>query len=259
MTVPLSDITSHLDALLRIGDIPDYPNAINGIQVGHRGPVRGIATAVDASAATIRGTVDAGANLLLVHHGLFWSGPQPLTGHRYERIHTLLSSDVAVYSAHLPLDASDVFGNSRLLAAELQLRVTAGFALYQGIACGVRGDADDLPTSKLVSRIGVFSGRHGGNVVASPFSADRRTHHWAICSGAGASVATLDEAAQHGVDTLIVGEGPHWSAVDAPERGLTIIYAGHYATETLGILALGAHVASKFGIPHQFVPAPTGL
>jgi len=259
VTIPLTDLAAHLDALLRIEDVPDYPNALNGVQVSHRGPVRSIATAVDASAATIQGAVAADANLLLVHHGLFWGGTQPLIGHRYERIQALLNNDVAVYSAHLPLDAHDVYGNSRLLAAELGLRVTAGFAQFQGVACGVRGDADDLRTSELLSKVDAFAQHHGHRVVASPFSRDRRTRHWAICSGAGAGAATLDEASLFGVDTLIVGEGPHWSAVEAPERGLTIIYAGHYATEALGVMALGAHLASTFALPHQFITAPTGL
>ena len=259
MTAQLAEIGSHLDTLLRVGEVPDYPNAINGIQVSHRGPVRGIATAVDASAATIQAAVVARANLLIVHHGLFWSGTQPLTGHRYERIQALLANDIAVYSAHLPLDAHDIFGNSRLLAAELELSVTAGFAHFQTIACGVRGDADDLSTSQLVSRIDAFSRKHGGRAISSPFSEGRRTRRWAICSGAGAGVATLDEASSCGVDTLIVGEGPHWTAVDAPERGLTIVYAGHYATETLGVMALGEHLASTFELPHKFIAAPTGL
>lgn len=259
MTIPLVDLAVHLDTLLRIEDVPDYPNALNGIQVSHRGPVRSIATAVDASAATIQGAVGAGANFLLVHHGLFWSGTRPLVGHRYERIQALLSNDVAVYSAHLPLDAHDVYGNSRLLAAELGLRVTAGFAQFQDIMCGVRGDVDDLQTSQLLSKADAFARRHGGQAVASPFSQDRRTRHWAICSGAGAGTSTLDEASFRGVDTLIVGEGPHWSAVEAAERGLTIIYAGHYATETLGVMALGAHLASTFALPHKFIAAPTGL
>ena len=83
--------------------------------------------------------------------------------------------------------------------------------------------------------------------------------HWAICSGAGAGTDTLAEATALGIDTLIVGEGPHWTAVDAPERGLVIMYAGHYATETLGVRALGDQLAATFGLSHTFVAAPTGL
>ncbi|MDA1081940.1 MAG: Nif3-like dinuclear metal center hexameric protein [Gemmatimonadetes bacterium] len=258
MTVLLNDLAAHVDKLLHVRDTPDYPNAINGVQVAHSGPITRLATAVDASELAIRRAVASGANLLLVHHGLFWSGLQPIAGHQYERIRLLFDHDVALYSVHLPLDAHGEFGNSRLLAAELSLPVTDGFAHYQGVACGVQGSSD-TPTRELVARVARFSATHGGNAVASAFDADRQTRRWAICSGAGAGGATLDEATALGIDTLIVGEGPHWTAVDAPERGLVIIYAGHYATETLGVTALGEHLSTKFDLPHQFIAAPTGL
>lgn len=258
MTAPLGDIASHLDALLQIAEVPDYPNAINGVQFAHRGPVRAVASAVDASERTIRGAAAAGANLLLVHHGLFWSGLQALTGFRHTRLRLLMEHDIAVYSAHLPLDVHTSFGNSFLLAKHLGLEASGGFAHFQGVACGVSGTAG-MPTARLVGSLSAFAGTHGGTAIASAYDADRETTRWAICSGAGAGVDTLAEATRMGIDTLIVGEGPHWTAVDAPERGLVIIYAGHYATETLGVRAVGSHLAEKFGIPHHFVAAPTGL
>lgn len=254
----LPGVAAHLDSLLRVADVPDYPNAINGVQFTNRGSVIGVATAVDASLLTIQGTVDCGANLLVVHHGLFWGGAQPVAGYRRERIRLLLKHDISVYSVHLPLDAHAEFGNSRLLATQLSLQVLGGFAHLQGVACGVHGNSG-LPTSSLLASVDQFAKTHGGAALASRFDASRRTNHWAICSGAGASAETLDEAVALGIDTLIVGEGPHWSAVEAPERGLVIIYAGHYATETLGVIAIGGHLATVYGIPHSFIPAPTGL
>jgi dinuclear metal center YbgI/SA1388 family protein len=258
VTTPLAKVAAHLDALLRVGEVPDYPNAINGVQFAHRGPVRGVASAVDASERSIRGAAAAGANLLLVHHGLFWGGLQPLTGFRHERLRLLMEHDLAVYSAHLPLDVHETFGNSRLLAAHLGLAVSGGFAQFDGVACGVRGESR-RPTAELVKALSLFAASHGGTAIASEFDGSRNTERWAICSGAGAGVDTLAEATNLGIDTLIVGEGPHWTAVDAPERGLVIIYAGHYATETLGVRALGDHLATQFTIPHHFVAAPTGL
>ena len=258
MTVLLSTIAAHLDALLEVATIPDYPNALNGVQCAHRGPVRAIASAVDASERSIRLAIDTGANLLIVHHGLFWGGLQPVTDYRHERLRLLVEHDVAVYSIHLPLDVHPRFGNSRLLAETLLLNPTAGFAYFEGVPCGVQGKAD-LATADLLRSVDAFASTHGGGATASAMSPDRRTRHWAICSGAGAGAATLGEATTGGVDTLIVGEGPHWTAVDAPERGLVIIYAGHYATETLGVRALGNHVADTFGIPHYAIAAPTGL
>ena len=255
---PLASIAAHLDALLRVRETPDYPPALNGVQVEHRGPVKKIAAAVDTSMRTIRGAVDAGAGLLLVHHGLFWGGLQPLTGPHLERVRLLLEHDVALYSAHLPLDAHPTFGNSLLLARAIGLEPGAGFARHETIDCGVRGPSD-IATDELLSRLDVFAKSHGGGAVASAMTPGRRTRHWAICSGAGVSADTIREAVAHGVDTLISGEGPHWSAVDAAEKGLVIIYAGHYATETLGVCALAEHLSATFGVPWTFIAAPTGL
>ncbi len=257
-SVPLETIAAHLDALLEIASITDYPPALNGVQVGHRGPVTRIAAAVDCSQRTIAGAAAQGANLLLVHHGLFWGGLQPLTGPHEARVRALIAHDLALYSAHLPLDAHATYGNSRLLAEELGLAPTAGFAKHQHIHCGVRGE-DDVDTAALVARVGTWASRWGHHTVASAIPAGHRTRRWAICSGSGAQVDTLKEAYATQLDTLIVGEGPHWSAVDAEERGLVIVYAGHYATETLGVRALAAHLATTFGIPWDFVHAPTGL
>lgn len=258
MTVALDVLAAHADALLRASEIPDYPNAVNGVQFAHRGPVHKIATAVDASQRTIEGAIAAGANLLIVHHGLFWSGLQPITGYHHHRIRMLLGADIAVYAAHLPLDAHETLGNSRLLARVLGLDVATGFAHFKGTACGVQGTAD-IATSELVSVTDAFARAHGGRALASATSPDQRTRRWAICSGAPIDHALLAEVRAGGIDTLIVGEGPHWSAVEAPERGVTIVYAGHYATETLGVAALGQHLSATFGVPHEFIAAPTGL
>jgi dinuclear metal center YbgI/SA1388 family protein len=258
MSVALSELAAYLDAQLAIGSTPDYPPALNGVQVGHHGPVTRIAAAVDASLQTITMAADAGANLLLVHHGLFWSGLRPLTGAHETRIRALFAHDIALYSAHLPLDAHETFGNSALLAQALGLTVSGGFAKYQHIHCGVRGDAD-LSTEELIARVCEWAAPLGHHTVASGVPAGHRTRRWAICSGSGAQVDTLREAYSTNVDTLIVGEGPHWSAVEAAESGLVIIYAGHYATETLGVRALVAHLAERFGIPWEFLHAPTGL
>lgn len=256
--VAIETIRAYLDELLDVGRISDYPPALNGLQVDHRGPVTRLAAAVDASHRTIVAAAAAGANLLLVHHGLFWNGLQPLTGPHLTRVRALLDADLALYAAHLPLDAHGTFGNSRLLAGTLGLEITAGFARYQNIDCGVRGEAD-LDTRDLFARVGDWATPHGHHAVASAIPDGHHTRRWAICSGAGAQVETLREAYAAGIDTLIVGEGPHWTAVDAPERGLVILYAGHYATETLGVRALTSHLAEQYGLPWSFVDAPTGL
>jgi dinuclear metal center YbgI/SA1388 family protein len=258
MPVSFAEIASYTDELLDSKNTPDYANALNGVQLEHRGPVRGIAAAVDFSTAAIRGTIEQNANLLIVHHGMFWSGSQRLQEAALHRMRLLLDNDIAVYSSHLPLDRHAILGNNVLLAEEFGLAVGRPFANHYGVSIGVAGDAD-LETAELAERVQEFSQSHGGSLRTSRIATRRRTHRWGICSGAGASVDILNEAVNSGVDTLIVGEGPHWTAVFAEEHNLAILYAGHYATETVGVRALARHLGEKFNLPWSFVAAPTGL
>jgi dinuclear metal center YbgI/SA1388 family protein len=253
-----SAIAEHLDGILGTAIVPDYPNALNGLQVANSGPIRKIAAAVDASNRTIVGAIAAQANLLLVHQGLVWGGVQRLVGGRYDRIRLLIEHDIAVYSTHLPLDRHPQLGNNVLLARALGLQPTGEFARFESITVGLRGE-DERPTAQLIDSAREFARQWGGDVRTSDVVGGRITKRWGICTGAGASADTLREAATLGLDTLIVGEGPHWTAVDAPELGLVIVYAGHYATETLGVRALAEHTGTTFGVPWTFVDAPTGL
>lgn len=259
MTVTtIAEMGRYLDALLRVEDIPDFAGALNGVQVETESPIVRIAAAVDARERTIRAAATAGANLLLVHHGLFWSGVQPLRGAFLRRIRLLLEHGIAVYSSHLPLDMHPELGNNVLLAHEMGLAPTAGFARYKTVDIGVAG-MSDVPTTEIVIRATRFARIHGHEVRTAGAVDGKVTRRWGICTGAGAGQETLREAVASGLDTVIVGEGPHWTAIDAEEAGLTIIYAGHYATETLGVRALAAHVGSAFDLPWGFIDAPTGL
>lgn len=258
MTVLVGEIARFLDDTLNTPSIPDYPNALNGLQCEHTGPVHRIAAAVDFSRRVLEETIRREANLLLVHHGMFWGGTSALTGPLFGRLRLLISNDVAVYASHLPLDAHPSLGNNALLAQHLALTPSRAFARYQGVAVGVAGDAD-VETAELLARVNRFAREHSGMARASVIEPGRRTRRWAMCTGAGASPESLREAYELGVDTLIVGEGPHHTAVEAPELALVIIYAGHYATETLGVRAVAAHAAAHFGLPWEFIPSPTGL
>jgi putative NIF3 family GTP cyclohydrolase 1 type 2 len=144
------------------------------------------------------------------------------------------------------------------MARELGLAPNAGFAHFQSLAIGLMGDAD-VESVTLAERCDALARREGGQLVTVGVTAGRRTRRWALCTGAGASSDTLREAAAAGVDTLIVGEGPHHTAVEAMELGIAVLYAGHYATETFGVRALGAEIQREFGIPWSFAAAPTGL
>ncbi|MGI8497547.1 MAG: Nif3-like dinuclear metal center hexameric protein [Gemmatimonadaceae bacterium] len=256
--VSLAEISRYLDSLLRTEEFLDYPNALNGVQVDVDAEIHGVAAAVDARQRSIQGALDAGANLLLVHHGLFWGGLQPLRGPHLRRVQQMLRGRLALYSSHLPLDAHPSLGNNVLLARELGLVPAGGFARYGTIDIGVTGD-DDVPTSELLDRVALFATRNGGIARCSGFPENAITRRWAICTGSGASAETLQEAVEKRVDTLIVGEGPHWTAVDADEIGLAIIYAGHYATETLGVRALAQNLSDAFSLPWSFIDVPTGL
>jgi dinuclear metal center YbgI/SA1388 family protein len=254
----LSVIADYLDRLLRTREIPDYPSALNGVQLENRGEIVKVAAAVDFSRRVVEQTIAAGANLLLVHHGMFWGGLKPISGQLYDRIAPLVRHDVAVYASHLPLDAHPELGNNVLLAQELGLEPAGGFARYQTIDVGVQGVAT-VPTQVIVERARAIARRHNGDVIATPLPNLRTTQRWGICTGAGADANTIREALDAGIDTLIVGEGPHYTAVEAADAGLAIIYVGHYATETFGVRALAEHLENRFGLPWIFLEAPTGL
>lgn len=261
----LAEIVAYLDTLLETRDTPDYSGALNGLQLENQGRVRRIAAAVDFSTRAIDLTVDAGCDLLVVHHGMFWGGVQAIRGKAYRQLRSLLQHDVAVYASHLPLDRHPDVGNNALLARELGLEPAGEFGRYKTISVGVRGESD-VPTMRLIARAREFAGQYGGGVrVAGQLpdpSSDldrRRTRRWAICTGAGASSETIHEAVQLGIDTLIVGEGPHHTFVEAyDEPDLVVVYAGHYATETLGVRAVAQRVSERFGVPRTFIEAATG-
>jgi dinuclear metal center YbgI/SA1388 family protein len=253
VTIRAGELAQHLNRLLGVEGHPDSSAALNGLHFDHRGPVRGIAAAVDASQRSIEGAVAAGANFLIVHHGLFWGGSQRVVGHVYARFRLLFEHDIALYSVHLPLDSHPEFGNNVLLARQLGLSPTGPFG-----SVGVAGEAD-IATDVLVAEADSFARRHGGRATSSELPAGHRTRRWAIITGAGASSDTLRDAEAANIQTLITGEGPHHTAVEAPERGLVVIYAGHYATETLGVAAIAGRVADELGLPWSFIGAPTGL
>ncbi|HUF30776.1 MAG TPA: Nif3-like dinuclear metal center hexameric protein [Gemmatimonadaceae bacterium] len=255
----LADIARFCDDLLGTAGFPDSTRALNGIQVDCDDDITKIAAAVDARERTIAAAHAARANLLLVHHGLFWGGLRPLQGPQLRRFGALLRSGIGVYAAHLPLDAHPDIGNGALLAGALGLTPTGTFGRYMGVEVGVSGQSEPLDTAELVAGARAFAAEYGGSVRTSPVAAGRRTERWGVITGAGASSDTISEAAERGIDTMIVGEGPHHTAIEAEEAGIVIIYAGHYATEALGVQALATRVAETFRIPWVFVHEPTGL
>jgi dinuclear metal center YbgI/SA1388 family protein len=255
-TLPV--VADYLDQLLRTREIPDYAPALNGVQLENRAEIVKVAAAVDFSRRVVELTISAGANLLLVHHGMFWGGLRPITGQFYDRIAPLVRHDVAVYASHLPLDAHPRLGNNVLLARELGLEPSGGFARYQTIDIGVQG-ASTIPTKVLFERAQAVAQRHDGDAIAASLTDSRTTRRWGICTGAGADAMRIREALDAGIDTLIVGEGPHYTAVEAADVDLAVIYIGHYATETFGVRALAQELEQAFDLPWTFLDVPTGL
>lgn len=256
-TVPLTDIAGYLDEYLRIREVPDEPNAVNGLQaLNGSGRVGRIVAAVDASLATIAaaGRDSSPPVLLLVHHGLFWDGNVPLTGRRYRRVRALFDGDIALYAAHIPLDVHAEVGNNHVLARRLGLGDIVSFDLYRGLALGVQGTlSPSVPREALVARLDRELGATARLIPGGP-PMSRRIG--IITGGAGSRIRAAAEA---GLDTFVTGEGPHHTYFDATELGINAIYAGHYATETVGVRALAEHLSTRFGIPWEFHDHPTGL
>jgi dinuclear metal center YbgI/SA1388 family protein len=248
----LAAIVKHCDTLLGTSEITDYEGAANGLQMENRGNVTRIAATVDASLATVQLAAKAGADLLIVHHGLFWSPAQPWTGKKYELLRALLDHDIAVYSSHLPLDLHPKLGNNAQLCAALGLKKLQPFFESQGQLIGFKSEAK----SSLVEVAKRLQRATGATPRLSPAGPAICRRIGVVTGGAGGD---LKIAAEEGVDTFITGEGPHWTYALAEELGLNVLYGGHYATETFGVKALAAHLAKKFRVPWVFLDHPTGL
>ena len=249
----LASIVRFCDRTLKPDQFTDWPGAANGLQVENDGEVHMIAAAVDASTATVKAAVELGADLMIVHHGLFWGPAHPWTGKRYELIKLLLENKVAIYSSHLPLDAHPRFGNNALLAQALGFKQTQPFFFEKGRHIGLQTktkiDRAALQ-QRLASALGGLQPKviPGGPAVCHKIGL--------VTGGAGDE---LKKAHDEGVDTFITGEGRHWTFALAEELGLNVFYGGHYATETFGVRALAAELARRFRLPWEFIDHPTGL
>ena len=252
MPAALTEITAYLDEYLHVAECGDWDNALNGLQVENSGRVKKIGAAVDASTCSFNAAAAEGIDLLLVHHGLFWPGIQPITGALRGRLAVLFEHDIAVYSAHLPLDVHPLVGNNAQLAASLGLENTEPFLETKGQLVGLKARAV-MTREHLVQRL-----EHslGGPVRTFAHGPAQTQCIGIVTGGAGAEIYAV---ARGGVDTFITGEAPHWAAVAAAELGINLLLGGHYATETFGVKALAAHVSERFGLEWKFIDLPTGL
>ncbi|MBL9214572.1 MAG: Nif3-like dinuclear metal center hexameric protein [Opitutaceae bacterium] len=223
----------------------DYPGAWNGLQVANDGRVTRIGAAVDAGLVPFERALERGIDFLIVHHGLYWGGVQPLTGPVYGRFAALVRGNCAVYSSHLPLDAHEEIGNNVLLARQLGLKARRPFLFHEGEPIGWIA-ANRYKRAQLCARLEELYPRV---VVADCGSAAPR--HVAFCSGSGNSA--VPQLAAAGVDTLVTGELREEWFNYAQEQRLNLICCGHYATETHGVKALAAELARRFRLPWEFI------
>ena len=244
----LEEVVKYQNDLLRILEFDDHPNALNGLQLENSGTVNRVAAAVDACEAVLGMAVEAGANLLIVHHGLFWGGLQTATGASYRKLKLAIENDLAIYSAHLPLDAHPQLGNNVLLCNALELPEPRQPFLKIGLQVEVSVDRRIL-LDRLENAV-------SGKVHLAPGGPAVTRRIGVITGAAGGEIFN---AAAEGIDTFITGEGPHWSFTAAEELHVNLLYAGHYATEVFGVQALAESLKTEFGLSWIFLHHPTGL
>jgi len=242
----------YLDEFLHSASIPDHANAWNGLQVDREGPIERVALAVDAAQATIEMAAEAHADLLIVHHGLFWDGRPALTERRYRRVKALVDANIGVYASHLPLDVHGEVGNNVVLARRLGIAIDGTFGDYRGTPLGVHGRLD-VRREALAARLDEVLGCRVRMIAGGP---ERLMRVGVITGGAG---DYLEAARQIGLDGFITGEGAHHNYHDAIEGGVNLYFGGHYATEVWGIRALGNHLHERFSVNCVILDRPTGL
>lgn len=244
-------LSHYLDNLLDIPSISDSPNALNGLQVQNTGEIKKVGLAVDLCQATIDMAVEKNCQMLFVHHGVFWGGLQPLRGSFYKKISSMISQNLGLYSAHIPLDLHPLLGNNRALADLIGLENLEPFGEYGGIKIGLKGTIPKTPASALARELG---GKLGSSVKVI---GDGEINTLGLVTGGAADI--VQQASRQGLDAYITGEGANHHYHEAIEGQCVLIFAGHYATETGGVKAVGGHLKKKFGIATEFLDYPTGL
>ncbi len=251
MPATTSDLLAEIDGVLEPARFEDY--CANGLQVPGPSTVETIATGVSAHAELFELAATEQADLLLVHHGLFWgAGTRAIDAQLKRRLRLLFDNEIALAAYHLPLDAHPELGNNALLAKALGAKDQAPFALHRGqpIGCMATLPNDGLPANELFARVARTTNREPLSFDAGPPLIRRL----AIVSGAGADYTA--EAAAAGADALLTGEPSERSMAQARELGVHLIAAGHYATETFGVRRLGELLAKRFGVRHVFIDVP---
>jgi len=248
----LTEIISYTDDFLRIREVGDWDNALNGLQIENSGRVTRIGAAVDVSTRVLSAAAKKNVDLLIVHHGLFWPGLQPVRSALRRQLQLAFENDIALYSAHLPLDVHPKVGNNAELVAALGLKSAQPFLEEKGQPVGLKARAS-MPRSELVRKLRKAL---NGPVKVFNFGPKQPRAIGIVTGGAGSEIYRV---AQENIDTFITGEAPHWAAIAAEELGMNLLLGGHYVTEVFGVKALAAHLSKRFKVPWEFIHRPTGL
>ena len=246
-----NELVAYLEDYLSVREVPDYREAYNGLQTEGRNEIRKIAVCVDACLATIEQAIAIQADFMIAHHGLFWGAKAPVTGAYYKRLSLLLKNDMPLYSCHLPLDIHPEVGNNAVLTRMLGLEPTGRFGDFEGTPIGITAQTE-MSRAEFTERVKTALNIEPLVIATGPETVRRI----AILTGGGGSLIAKAAAV---ADTFLTGEGNHHSYFEAEERGINVLYAGHYATETVGVRALGEHLAARFGLEVIFLDHPTGL
>ena len=247
------EIVTYLNDFLRVSEIADY--GPQGLQLeAENEQIERIALAVDVSPAVIKAAAKWEADMLLVHHGILWRNVERIAGPLGARVRLLLKHNINLYAAHLPLDAHPEVGNNVVLAHMFGVTIDGWWCAPKGTPLGVFGTITDvLSLAQFVAQV---EQQLNTKATVLPHGPDR-VQKVAIISGFGAD--KVAEAQALGVDTLLTGETSHANYWAAADYGLNVIYAGHYATETVGVQALGQHLAQRFSVTVTFFDFPTAM
>ena len=254
----LSAIVEYTNDYLRVAEIEDWPNALNGLQIENSGRVTKIGAAVDVSTRVLTAAAKRNVDLLIVHHGLFWPGLQSVTGALRRQLKLAFENDIALYSAHLPLDLHPKVGNNAQLASALGLKSTKPFFEEKGQQIGIRSKVS-ISRDDLIRKLRKVL---RGPVKAFNFGPKNPRNVGIITGGAGGEIYRVTAESEPDwqyIDTFITGEAPHWTAVAAEELEINLLLGGHYATETFGVKALATHLSQRFKLPSEFLKFPTRL
>lgn len=251
-TVSLKEIRSFLDRELCLSEFPD-DESVNGLQVEGANLISRVGAAVDACEDVFRRAAKEDINFLFVHHGIIWGGLKSVCGVTKKRIKFLLESDISLYACHLPLDWHPRFGNNAQILKLLDIKKMCEFGEYHGKRIGYWGKTGDaMSMDSFVKRVDKALKTRSSYV-----DFRRKVRRVGIVSGGGWSA--IHDAEKLGIDTFLTGEPSHSAYHLAKEIGVNLIFAGHYATETVGVKAVGAMLKRKFGLPVEFIDHPTGL